>query len=385
MVITIIIFVITLLILVVSHEFGHFITAKKFGVKVLEFGFGLPPKVLGKKIGETIYSLNLLPIGGFVRLFGEDDLPAGRQEVEDQPVGGLKGKRSFAAKKVWQRIIIVTAGVWANIILAMIIFWLVLFAQGFKEQIPLLVPFKFAGVNQSNEAVIVVGKVSPDSPASFAGLNPGDRIAEFNGQKLESAEKLSELTKDFAGEKVTLTLISPEEEKRQIEIVPRNDPPDGQGPLGVELGSVTVANLSYQTPAQKILSGPVHSYNLASYSFAVLGKFIGQAFEEKSLQPVSGTISGPVGITNVAGMILQTKSPLIPYLNFVGLLSLNLGIINILPFPALDGGRLFFLVIEAVFRRRVKAEVEKWVHTIGMAILIALIVLVTLSDIKKFF
>lgn len=375
MVITIIIFVITLLILVVSHEFGHFITAKKFGVKVLEFGFGLPPKVLGKKIGETIYSLNLLPIGGFVRLFGED-------EVEEKV---LKDKRSFAAKKVWQRIIIVTAGVWANIALAMIIFWLVLFAQGFKEQIPLLAPFKFAGVNQSNEAVIVVGKVSSDSPASLAGLNPGDRIAEFNGQRLESAEKLSELTKDFAGEKVTLTLINPEEEKRQVEIVPRKDPPEGQGPLGVELGSITVANLSYQTPAQKILSGPVHSYNLASYSFAVLGKFIGQAFEEKSLQPVSGTVSGPVGITNVAGMILQTKSPLIPYLNFVGLLSLNLGIINILPFPALDGGRLFFLVIEAVFRRRVKAEVEKWIHTIGMAILIALIVLVTLSDIKKFF
>lgn len=375
MILTIIIFLITLLILVVSHEFGHFITAKKFGVKVLEFGFGLPPKIFGKKIGETIYSLNLLPVGGFVRLFGED-------ETEEK---NLKHERSFAAKKVWQRIIIVTAGVWANLLLAMIIFWIVLGFQGFKENIPLLIPFKFAGVNQTNEAVIVVGKVAESSPASLAGINPGDRISEFDGQKLENGEQLFTLTKEKSGAKVTLTLINPEEEKRQVEVTPRKAPPEGQGPLGVELGSVTVAHLNYQTTSQKIFSGPVHSYNLASYSINVLGKFISQAFEQKSIEPVSGTISGPVGITNVAGMILQTKSPIIPYLNFVGLLSLNLAIINILPFPALDGGRLFFLAIEAVFRKKVKAEVEKWVHTIGMVILIALIILVTLSDIKKFF
>lgn len=375
MILTIIIFLITLLILVVSHEFGHFITAKKFGVKVLEFGFGLPPKIFGKKIGETIYSLNLLPIGGFVRLFGED-------ETEEKV---LKNERSFAAKKVWQRIIIVTAGVWANLLLAMVIFWIVLGFQGFKENIPLLIPFKFVGVNQNTEAVIVVGRVAEDSPASAAGVNPGDRISEFDGQKLENGEQLFTLTKEKGGEKVSLTLIDPEEEKRQVEVTPRKDPPEGQGPLGVELGSVTIAHLNYQTTSQKIFSGPVHSYNLASYSFAVLGKFIGQAFEEKSFEPVSGTVAGPVGITNVAGMILQTKSPLIPYLNFMALLSLNLGIINILPFPALDGGRLFFLTIEAVFRKRVKAEVEKWVHTIGMVILIALIILITFSDIKKFF
>ncbi len=371
---TIIIFLITLLILVLSHEFGHFFAAKKFGVKVLEFGFGLPPKIWGKKIGETIFSLNLLPIGGFVRLFGEDET--------DKKI--LENKRSFGSKPVWQRIAIVTAGVIMNFILAAILFWIVLFAQGFTEKIPLLVPYRFIGVEQTDQTLVLIGQVSPNSPADQVGIKPGDQVVGFNAQKITSGEQLITLTKENTGKSSTLTLQNDQNNLRTVTVTPRANPPAGQGALGVELGTVSVANLSYQG-GQRVFSGITHSYNLASYSIAVLSHIISTAFETKDLAPVSQSVSGPVGVTNLASMILNTKSPLIPYLNFMALLSLNLAIINILPFPALDGGRLFFLSIEAIFRKKVKAEIERLVHTVGMAILIALILLVTFSDIKKFF
>lgn len=375
MILTIIIFIITLLILVVSHEFGHFIVAKKFGIKVLEFGFGLPPKIWGKKIGETLVTLNWLPIGGFVKLLGEDET--------DKKV--LGNPRSFAAKPVGQRMAVVTAGVIMNFFLAILIFWVVLAASGFSQQIPLLVPYKFFGVDQTNQLIIVVGAVSSDSPAEKSGIKSGEIIAEINNLPLKDGGQLIDLTKKLAGERVILTLSNEQNQRRQVEIIPRVNPPEGQGPLGISLGAFEVANLNYATFPQKLFSGMTHTYNLASYSFVVLGKFIGMAIQTQNLASVSGTVSGPVGITNLAGEILSVKSPLVPYLNFVALLSLNLAMINILPFPALDGGRLFFLMIEATTRKKIKPEIERWIHSVGMAILLALIILVTYSDIKKFF
>lgn len=375
MILTIIIFVLTLLVLVVSHEFGHFIVAKKVGIKVLEFGFGLPPKIFGKKVGQTLVSLNLLPIGGFVRLLGEDET---NKKV-------LSEKDSFAAQPVWQRIAVVVAGVIMNFLLAAIIFYIVLASQGFKEQVPLLTSYQFFGVNQVDQSYALVGKVAANSPAEQAGVKLGDRISKIDQTTIEDSGQLSSVTKEHAGQPVILTLISPEGVSRQVSVTPRANPPAGEGSMGVEIGTVRVANLNYQTWPQRLAAGFSHSYNLISYSAVVLGSYISQAFEVRSIAPVAETVSGPVGITNAADMILKTKSPILPYLSFVAFLSLNLAFINILPFPALDGGRLFFLLIEAVFKRKVKAEVERWVHTIGMAILIALIVLITFSDIKKFF
>lgn len=375
MLFTIVIFIITLLVLVVSHEFGHFIVAHKFGIKVLEFGFGLPPRIWGKKIGQTLVSVNWLPIGGFVRLFGEDEV--------DQEI--LQHKDSFASKPVWQRSLVVTAGVMMNFLLAAMIFWVVLSAQGFKEKIPLLMPYNFIGVNQTNETIILIGQVASDSPAAQVGIKASDRITQLNGIQLENADQLVDLTKQYADKKISLTLVDANEKTRIVEIVPRENPPQGQGALGVELGTITIAHLNYQSGIQKLFSGLTHSYNLASYSVVIFKNLIAASWETQDLTPVSQSVAGPVGITNLTAMILQTDSPLLPYLNFVALLSLNLAIINILPFPALDGGRLFFLAIEAAFKKKVRAEIEKLVHTIGMVVLIALIILITFSDIRKFF
>lgn len=375
MILTIIIFILTLLILVVIHELGHFLMAKKFNIKVLEFGFGIPPRAWGKKIGETILSINWLPFGGFVRLLGEDEV--------DKAI--LENKRSFAAQKVQKRIVVVIAGVFMNLILAWILFYIVLAAQQFSASFPLLLDYQFTGVSQKNESLILIRAIAKDSPAQKAGLPQGWAILSVNGQNLKDTEDLSQKVKAFADQEVSVLIKDPgTDEERKIKLTPRGNPPEGQGPIGVTLTNFRLAKIEYGTPLSKILSGPIHSLNLTAYSGKIFGSLLARSFEEKNIEPVSQTVSGPVGITSVVNTILtETKKPALEYLDFVALLSLNLAVLNVLPFPALDGGRLLFLLIELISRRRVHAQVEKWIHTIGMAILLTLMLLVTYSDIKK--
>lgn len=381
MIVTIIIFILTLLFLVVIHELGHFLMAKKFGIKVEEFGFGIPPRAWGKKIGETLVSINWLPLGGFVKLLGED-LPAGRQVKLI-----LENKRSFASQAVWKRIIVVVAGVAMNFLLAFILFYFILFFQGFKVSLPLLIDHQFAGVSQENQINVFVADISKDSPAEKAGLKQGEIIASVNGEQITKSNDLITKSKNLLGQEIKLVVFDSEKiTSREVIIIPRKNPPIGEGPLGVALAQVGVANLEYSTNSQKILSGPVHSWNLIAYSGKILGNLIGSSIQTKNLEPVSHSVAGPVGITSTVNTILtESVNPFMAYVNFIALLSLNLAVMNVLPFPALDGGRLFFLLIEAVTRKKVHAGLEKCIHTIGMAILLTLMLLVTFSDIKKFF
>ena len=374
MVFTIIVFVLTSLTLVLIHEFGHFLMAKKFGIKVLEFGFGIPPKIFGKKFGETEYSLNFLPIGGFVRLLGEDEL--------DKKV--LENKHSFAHQNVWKRITVVVAGVVMNFLLAFLLFYIFLAAQNFSVSLPYNNKYNFVGADQKVESFIVVGNVAKDSPAQQAGIKSGDRILSLNGQTLTSARELLEKTKTLIGTKVKISLQGDNNQERIVNLIPRKDPPQGQGAMGIAFGGIEVANISYNTPLQKAFAGPIHSYNLVAYSMITLGDLVGKSFRENSTAPISGAVAGPVGITNIANQILTTiENPLIPYLGFVALISLNLAVFNLLPIPALDGGRLFFLLVEGLTSKKVHPVFEKWVHTAGLAALLLLSLLITASDIKK--
>lgn len=379
MIITIIVFIITLLVLVLIHEFGHFFMAKRFGIKVEEFGFGIPPRAWGKKFGETIYSINWLPFGGFVRLLGEDqDPPEDQRKISES-------SRYFSMRPVWQRIVVVVAGVFMNLLLAWLIFYIVLGSKGFKTQFPVLTDYHFVGATQTEQSMVIVEDVSKGSPADVAGLKAGDRVYSVNDSLIEKSTDLTDVIKNYLGQKVELTITDPEvKQVKIVDITPRANPPQGQGPLGVALASFNTVNVEYSSPLSKIFAGPIHSYNVTVYSGKILGSFIGKSIQTKNIEPVSETVSGPVGITNVVNSILtENKNPLIPYLDFVGLLSLNLAIMNILPIPALDGGRFFFLLIEAITRKKVNQDFERWVHTVGMAILIALMVLVTFSDIRK--
>ncbi len=374
----ILVFIITLLILVLIHEFGHFIMAKKFGIKVLEFGFGIPPRIFGKKFGETIYSMNWLPFGGFVRLLGEDE-PAPLTESD----GGEKS-RYFSNRPVWQRVVVVLAGVFMNLILAWIIFWIVIVGQNFKVQLPLLLDYNFIGAQESIENMIVVSAVAEDSPAQESGIKSGDRVLAADDKFIKNSNDLVSLARSKAGGKIKLTLSDlAQTSYKTIEVAPRENPPDGQGPLGIALGSFEVVNLKYETILQKIFSAPTYSINLAGYNIKILSKLISTAVLKNDLTPISQSVAGPIGITNIVREVLEIKNPLIPYLNFLAVLSLNLTIVNVLPFPGLDGGRLLFLVIEGITRKRLHSTIEKYVHTVGLAILLTLIVLITVSDLRK--
>lgn len=370
-----VIFILTLLLLVVIHELGHFVVAKKFNIKVLEFGFGIPPRAWGKKFGETIYSLNWLPLGGFVRLLGED-------EVDKEILGN---ERSFAHQNVYKRIAVVIAGVVMNFLLAFILFYIVLGFSGFKSQLIYNGSYDFVGATQTVEPLVIVREIVPDSPAEKAGIKPDERIVAINFRPIILAKNFSQDIKDLAGTEINLALSDMEKKTlRNVKITPRKDPPPGQGALGLSLSSLDLATISYDSPMQKLFAGPVHSWNVIAYSATSLKEIFSQAIDKKDLAPVSSTVAGPVGITTMANSILtQEANPLIPYLSFMALISLNLAVFNLLPFPALDGGRLFFLYIEAITRKKVHAGFEKWVHTIGIAVLIGLSILITFSDIKK--
>ncbi|TSC88281.1 MAG: Uncharacterized protein G01um10147_186 [Microgenomates group bacterium Gr01-1014_7] len=358
---SILIFIFTLLVLVIIHELGHFLVAKRFGIKVLEFGFGIPPRVWGKKIGETLYSLNLLPIGGFVRLLGEDEV--------DKNV--LKDKNSFAAAAVHKRILVVIAGVVMNLLLAWVIFYTVIIYQNFRVIYPTIEPAVF------------VGLVQKDFPAEIAGIKVGDRILKVDEKEIKKFDDARNFIKEKNGQQVSLTLTDIDDKtERKITVTPKKVD-DGNFLIGV--GFSPLAIKQYTTLGEKIFSGITYSWDLTKVTFAGLGK-LGADLGSGNLKRASESVSGPVGLAGISNNILSEGPGAFSfYLWFVGVISLTLTIFNVLPIPALDGGRLLFLVIEAVSRKKVREDIERMVHQIGFAVLLALAFLITYSDIRKIF
>lgn len=363
----ILIFIIILSVLVVLHEFGHFLMAKRAGIGVEEFGIGLPPRAWGRKIGETIYSVNWLPFGGFVKLIGEDPTDARRQSAN-----------SYFIKPLLARMKVVLAGVVFNLMLAVVIFYVVVNAVGFKVSLPLLVEHKFKFVNQAKQVLVV--DVVQGGAAAGAGIQSGDSIIGAGDVVIGSIEDLQKVVRASQDKELKLTVENPLNNKtRLVTVIPQYNPELANPAIGVSLGELVVLN--YQTLPQRLLSGFIHSYNTLEYSGRIFGQLIGFAIRERDITPVSEGVSGPVGIAQITSAAVALGP--ISVLQLVGLLSLNLAAVNVLPIPALDGGRFFFLIIEAVTRRRVYPHVEKWAHSVGFALLLALIMLITYNDIIK--
>ena len=373
MILNLLIFIATLLVLVVIHELGHFIAARKFNIKVEEFGFGIPPRVFGKKFGETLFSLNLLPLGGFVKLLGEDEV--------DKKI--LEDHRSFAAQQVSKRIIVVIAGVMMNLILAWILFYIFLAGKGFRIELPMIIEHQFIGASQINEVVILIGSVAENSPAKESGLKAGERIVAVNNKLLDSASEFSAQVKSLSGQEIELAVTTPDKNNaRNIKVIPRKDPPPGQGSLGISLGEIKTAVIEYQTFEQKLFSGITYSINFTQLTFKGLGRTISD-LSNKNFERASQTVSGPIGLAIITNDILKIGD-ILQYLHFMGLISLTLAIFNFLPIPALDGGRLLFFYIEAIFgKRAVRPELETQIHYVGFMILMGLMVLVFYSDIRN--
>ena len=358
MFISILIFILTLLVLVLIHEFGHFLMAKKFGIKVEEFGFGLPPKLWGKKIGETLFSLNLIPLGGFVRLLGEDET--------DRKI--LANSRSFASKKPWQKLLVVGAGVTMNLLLAIILFYTVIIAQNFKV------------ISPSIDGGIYIGKLEEGLPAEKSGLKLGEKLLSIDGQNVYTIDEARNLIKSKGEVATTLLLQDAGGRQRSVSVTPKKVDQDIL--IGVYFATYFVKE--YKTTTEKFFSGITYTYDLGKLTFIGLGRTLSDAISG-NLSRVSQSVAGPVGMAGITNDILSLGArAATPYLYFVGIISLTLSIFNVLPIPALDGGRLFFILIEAVFRKKVRADIEKIIHTVGFAVLLTLALLVTYSDINKF-
>jgi regulator of sigma E protease len=389
MLLTAIVFFLILSILVLIHEAGHYFVAKKFGIKVEEFGFGLPPRIWGWKKGETIYSLNWLPIGGFVKLFGEDEAGAGRVSVKHQKGKQEDESRAFYSRSIGQRTAVVIAGVVMNAFLAVVIYYAFMFLANFKTELPLLSQHTFFMTNQQEKTDIIISDVSKNSPAEKAGLTKFTRILSINGQKATTLEQFSAIVKENKGKPILLEWQDVQTQKiSRATVTPRVNPPKDEGALGVGFFPLKTVTLSYDTPVQRALSGFTHPTNLMAYNFSVMGSLVNVSVKEKTVEPISQGVSGPVGIFSLVGTIVDipdAKERTMQILNLAGLLSISLAFFNILPIPGLDGGRLFFIMIEAVTRRKVNQKVEGYAHAIGMMLLIALILLVTLKDINQFF
>ncbi|MDO8576882.1 MAG: M50 family metallopeptidase [Candidatus Daviesbacteria bacterium] len=363
MFLSIIIFIITLLVLVLIHEFGHFLMAKRFGIKVEEFGFGIPPRAWGKKIGETIYSINWLPFGGFVKLLGEDEEGSVKAEK--------KSSRDFRAKPVSKRIIVVVAGVTMNLILAWLLFYTVIISQNFKIIYP------------TTEPAVYIAQVEKDFPAAKVDIRVGDKLVAVDNQKVADIEQARKDIKAKDEKTISLTLADSDgNNPRKVEVTPKKQP-NGDVLIGVVFSPIPFRE--YTTVAQKVFSGITYSWDLTRLTFVGLGGLFHDLISGNFGQ-ASKSVAGPVGLAVVTNDILSSGwVALLPYLWFIGVISLTLAIFNVLPIPALDGGRLLFLVIEAISRKKVREDVEKMVHQVGFMILLALALLITFSDIRKLF
>lgn len=353
---TIIAFIIILAILVIVHEFGHFIVAKKSGVLVEEFGFGFPPRLFGIKKGETLYSINLLPLGGFVKVYGEE-------YHEDGKLNPKLKNRAFVYKKPWQKALIILAGIVGNFLLG----W-VLISFLFTQGVP--VPTDRA----------IVEDVQSQSPAYVAGLRKKDEVKKLiiDGKtyEIKSSRELIELSHKFAGREITLEVLR-NNDKLNLALTPRKNPPKGQGPLGILITSFVEKKYSwYQAP----YFGLLEAANITKRIVVELLKVLGQLV---TFQKPSADITGPIGIAKFAGEAVKLGKN--ATLELVALLSLNLAVINIFPFPALDGGRLVFVLYEWVTKRRANKNVERYTNLIGIILLLSLAVIISVNDIIKLY
>lgn len=359
MIMTILIAFISLIGLIVLHEFGHFILAKKFGVKVEEFGIGYPPRIIGKKFGETIYSLNLLPFGAFVRFPGEIE------KIDDS--------RSFSSQPVWKRVLIAFAGVLS--------FWLiaaVLFSIVFNLGTPVMI-----GDEENHNLVepkVQIAAISPDSPAGKAGIKLGDAIIKLQvtGYKLQvtKVKEVQEFTQIHKGEEVVLT-IQRGKEFFDVSLVPRSSPPKGEGPMGVALVRTTIKSYPwYLAPWQGTLAtGNLTLAIIQGYSQAIKNAISGL--------PSGVQLTGPVGVFH---LFTQASQLGISYfLQFVGMVAIYIALFNVLPIPAVDGGKLLFLAIEAIRKKPVSQKAEQNITAVFFTALIGLMIWVTIKDITRLF
>jgi regulator of sigma E protease len=337
-------------ILIFVHELGHFLAARIGGVGVLKFSLGFGPKIFGKKIGETEYVVSWIPLGGFVKLLGE----SGTEDLapEDE-------KRSFFKQPTWKRLLIVLAGPVFNFLLAIVIFFIV-----YMYGLPNLVP--------------VVGEMAKDSAAQASGIVAGDQIVSLNDQKIRYWDEIRPVIAKSGGAPVKIVVLRGEEEKA-FSVTPKLSKTktifgeeEESYLIGIAPAGKTV--IERKNPFSAMLSAFEKTWEISKLTVISVVKMI-----EGVISP--RTLGGPIFIAQVAGN--QVREGIIPFILFMAVLSINLGVINLFPIPVLDGGHIFFYLIEMVTRREIPMKVREISQQIGFVVLLMLMLFVIMIDIER--
>ena len=325
--------------LVLVHELGHFITAKLTGMRVSEFAIGFGPKLLWKKSGETEYSVRAIPLGGFNKIDGMDP-----EEEQDE--------RGFSRKPVWARAVVIAAGSLMNFVLPVLLFTIVFLANGIETV--------------SDKPMI--GALIPGKPAIQSGLSVGDKIVKVNGAPVGNWREVVETIR-VAKDSLTLELVTVAGKPRTVTMIPEIDSKSGRALIGI----VPVIDKQKLSLAESISRA-------VSQTFAIAGKMLtglGQMFTGKA----EADIAGPIGVMKLTGEMAQLG--IVPLLQFAGFLSINLGLINLLPVPLLDGGHLITLLLEAIRRKPLSAKQIHYTQMVGIALLGTLMLFATFKDLIR--
>ncbi len=354
---TIIIFLIVLAILIFVHELGHFLAARFFDIKVDAFALGFGPKIFGRTIGETTYSLNLIPFGGYVKIFGENP--------DDESINGVDKARSFVHMAKWKQVAVLFAGIFFNFVFAAILV-AIAFSFGVSAPVSSFNEYKDSMYNQH----IVITLVNRGSPADKAGLKAGDVLV------VPSAESFQKEINDSASNGIDVKYTRGGKEYITNVIAEKGIVQDRYA-IGVAMDNVGTLKLPFHKAIIESIRFTLHSI---ATMISGLYELVTGIFNGKSSL---SSVSGPVGI---AGMVGDAAKIGFTYLlMFTAIISINLGVLNLIPFPALDGGRILFVLIEVVIRRPIKPVVANTVNALGFGLLILLMIVVTYKDIANLF
>ncbi len=356
MIVTIISLIIFLGILIFVHELGHFLAARRMDIRVEEFALGFGPKLWSRQGEETLYSLRVFPLGGFCSMTGE--MPVDEEELDSEEMEiyeeAKSNQRCFFQKSPLKRLAVLAAGPLMNVILAIVAFVLI---------------FGIYGVPVEGEREPVIGEMMPGQPAARAGIEPGDEIVAVQNEEIDNWQEIARFLQEKPGEELTFTVMR-EDEAKDFQVTPRED----VGTIEEALGALPPQIRQRVNPFQAVYYGFVQTASV----FAITVQGFVQIITEASTED----LGGPVMIASIVGQ--ATRTGLENVLNWLAIISVNLAIINLVPFPALDGGRIVFVLIELLTGKAVPREKEGWVHMIGFFLLILLMVFIVYQDIIAF-
>lgn len=360
-------FILILGFLVLVHEFGHFISSIILGVKVEEFAIGFGPPIIKKKIKNIVWRINIIPLGGYVKIYGQEE--------------AINSPNSFSSKPVWKRMTIIISGVLMNFIASSIIFYIVLARTNFNYTFDYsILDINKAPMfgNKTIQTQVYSSKVLENSPAKEANMPDIFIIKSINDIQINNFEELGNVLNDHSNEEVKFVIedINAELKEYKVNV-------NSEGKIGIEIGLIQYIQVSYNG-FNKLHSGFLHSVNILQYQLRMLTQIISISLINKESEILKDTVSGPVGVYQVVNYISQQEDMIYELLNMTALFGINIAFINILPIPVFDGGYVMFLLYELITKKKVPKKAEKILLFLGLLFIIILSITSLWNDISQY-